>query len=446
MKSISAFRPFKPLCALLLALLCLTVSPSAAQQTQQAPDLKDREIELLKRRLEILEDKYQQANIERLVYEIQLQVAAMHDYDIESTVVYAPLDREILQDLFVDSIRKQYPGRTFDLNIWFHKLLGAIPPDMDVMAFMQELLDEQAGGLYDPFSGRLYVNPAFPLEGMLGQTILAHEINHALQDQNFDLLSSGIWEPGNSDRSAALGALIEGDATLTMTEYMLRHGSLLKLLGDLPAAAMIDQTKLNQAPELIQRQLLFPYIEGANFFQRLNGRVRGSGEVGDILDPAWRNRVFLNPPFTTEQILHPEKYLEGETPARLTIPESRFADAAHRFEDTLGEFGIATLLQPVLGDDQANAAAAGWNGDRLVITENENATRRDFIWVLAGDTETDADELEAALREAFLNAAGEDFAWAEQEGVTTGRAPGLKLTLRRTDPRTVSIEGTETSK
>jgi hypothetical protein len=68
-------------------------------------------------------------------------------------------------------------------------------------------------------------------------------------------------------------------------------------------------------------------------------------------------------PISTEQILHPARYVAGDRPDALAFESpGRYTV---RYEDGLGEFEIRLLLQQHLGDDSAAARfAAGWDGDR----------------------------------------------------------------------------------
>src|SRR5690606_29869422 len=153
---------------------------------------------------------------------------------------------------------------------------------------------------------------------LTGRLVLAHEITHALQDQNFELLELGVEDHENGDRQLALMAIIEGDATLLMSEYMIEHASPFGLLSELPSLLTMSQEELDRAPVAIRESLMFPYLRGVQFFMDLAGRVPADDDDAEpfavALQPGWRSRVFLNPPISTEQIMHPEKYLRGEAP------------------------------------------------------------------------------------------------------------------------------------
>src|SRR5205823_1133055 len=123
----------------------------------------------------------------------------------------------------------------------------------------------------------------------------AHEFTHALQDQYFDLGKLSPKHPDNDDRSLAIQALIEGDAVLMQRLWAQQKLSQdeINQLGQGGA-----DSKLFSAPLFLREQLLFPYGDGFNFVRQTYQQRGGYVGVDD---------VFLHPPDSTEQILHPEK-------------------------------------------------------------------------------------------------------------------------------------------
>ena len=142
---------------------------------------------------------------------------------------------------------------------------------------------------------------------------LSHEITHAIQDQHYDLLKMGIDSDTNDDQTLALSALTEGDATFVMNEYYLNNLNI-NVIADLFSSIMMlpQQTKLDHAPSYVKENLLFPYIQGLQFISPVyNGN-----------EPMTLDEVFKNPPQSTEQILHPEKYFEQrDTPDMPELPD-----------------------------------------------------------------------------------------------------------------------------
>ncbi len=375
-------------------------APVAMAASSTAKDLKDQEIRLLRQQLARVKARADKDGIGRLVFETQLQVLIMRGFKTTKPVVYQDLTDKRLNEVLDESIAKQYPGRSLDLYVWFYTLFGAMPEQMDILPFMRDLMGEQVGGLYDPSSKVLFVKPHFPLDSSMGRMVLAHEITHALQDQNYSFKGLGLEETGNDDRSTALLSIAEGDATLLMSEYLAQSGQLFGLLFDLPKMLTMDQAKFNASPQAIQQMMLFPYLGGMEFFTRLNGRTRQLPDSPPrMTEPAWRSEVFEDPPDSTEQIMHPEKYLAREMPVEVERPAGE--GLASKFENVIGEFGIKLLLGANLPEPQAARAAAGWGGDRVLLEESEDGRRRVIHWVTRWDTRNDGLEFADTLKEAL---------------------------------------------
>src|SRR6185312_2342824 len=116
-----------------------------------------------------------------------------------------------------------------------------------------------------------------------------------------------------------------------------------------------DQMKVfGKAPLWLRESLIFPYLGGAEFVRWFDHEYPGKQPYGVLM------------PISTEQILHPARYVAGDRPDALAF-ESLGRDTV-RYEDGLGEFEIRLLLQQHLGDDSAAALlAAGWDGDRYQV-------------------------------------------------------------------------------
>src|SRR5882672_6540089 len=189
------------------------------------------------------------------------------------------------------------------------KKLGLAPPDFQYRALMLRVLTEQVAGYYDPKTGQFHLADWIDLDGQ--RPIMAHELTHALQDQHFNLRRFEHWPKGDSDAELATHALIEGDATLAMALYVannpLRALAFLKSLGTMGMASQ----ELEKAPRALRETLLFPYQQGTDWTKNLYKQA-GWNPV---------SRAFTELPQSTEQILHPEKYLAHEAPVKVTLPD-----------------------------------------------------------------------------------------------------------------------------
>ncbi len=251
-----------------------------------------------------------------------------------------------------------------------------------------------ARAYFSRLEDRVYIpsEPVASYARIRARATLAHELQHALQHQHFPKP-----EARGADAWLAYDALVEGDATATATvfqageigvapERLIRH--LRYALESPPEPGVRGPRDVVEAwkaaPEAYRRLVAFPYREGLAFVLDLY-RTGGFDLV---------NRAFSSPPASSEQILHPAKYLAGEQPrefASLDVP-SGFKGLART---TLGELKILLMLSPCVGEASARAAAEGWDGDHAFILGNE--TELVNAWVSAWDTEADAAEVEDRL-------------------------------------------------
>ena len=108
--------------------------------------------------------------------------------------------------------------------------------------------------------------------------------------------------------------------------------------------------------------------------------------------------VYAKLPASTEQILHPEKYLKGELPVAVPAPATP-QGTSKLAEGTLGELRTRLLLArcsktPAVG-------GWGWGGDRYVVAEAAEQ-RLVLAWSTEWDSEGDAMRFENGLREVAV--------------------------------------------
>jgi hypothetical protein len=294
--------------------------------------------------------------------------------------------------------------------------LGLIPAGTDLLDLTVRLMGEQAAGFYDPLSDEMLV--LFDGNPDLTEYFYAHEVIHALQDAHLD--PDDLMEDLtalNGDQTLATLALYEGDAVVGSAAYLERHPALaLALLRE----AEQDFPVMDEAPASVGIVLLFPYTSGAVFVDRL------IAEGGwDAVDAAYADM-----PASTEQILHPLKYLERDEPAHIALPDPTTAlGAGWRVvdENTLGELQTAVLLADfapgegfngITGDialpEAARNAAAGWDGDRYALWDDGAGERETLVWRSVWDTPEDARAFSRALAQ---------FGNGRWNGVFNGESP-----------------------
>ncbi len=141
------------------------------------------------------------------------------------------------------------------------------------------------------------------------QIALVHELAHALADQHFNLEKFIDRANENDDAAMARLAVMEGQATWLMSEYLARRMGMSLKTSPAIAQAMSSQAAaaagqfpvFDKAPLYVRETLLFPYTQGMLF----------QHAVFEKEDQAAFASVFRRPPASTQQIFHPEKYFSG---------------------------------------------------------------------------------------------------------------------------------------
>jgi len=296
-----------------------------------------------------------------------------------------------------------------------YRTLGLMTGEPTLEELFLDLLQSQVAGLYDARTEALYVLSKSGGVGPVEQVFFAHEFEHALQDQHFDLEALQDLPLDQGDRILAHQALVEGDAYALMAQWLFAHlgaagiGALLEASNDPAAKAALDAI-----PEIVQAQILFPATQGTVFVQGL--QLAGGWAAVDA--------AFADPPRSTEQILHPEKYAAREAPIEVSVPADPAGGMGDGWRevlrDTLGEHQLEIWLDAPgaggPGPASAATAAVGWGGDRLILFESSTAAAAAFVteW----DSQADAVEFAEAAQRA-LDARGLIGGVLQQPGSTT---------------------------
>jgi hypothetical protein len=266
------------------------------------------------------------------------------------------------------------------------KRLGLMEPDDDLREIVGSLFGEGVAGYYDPRSERLrVVTGAGTTTPVLAEMVLAHELTHALEDQEYGLDAEDLT--GSDDRVLARQALIEGTATMLMSDYADRHFTVEETLGGALASAFAPTGDL---PPFLQAQTLFAYIGGEQFVRRLRERAGGGWQLVDVAQR-------LRPPSSTEQIMHPDAYFDADEPARVRLEAGRVLGPGWKraAAGTWGELQTRELLARAGGGGSA-AAAAGWGGDRYELWRSGDRDALIMRW--RWDTPADATEFAERLQ------------------------------------------------
>jgi len=272
--------------------------------------------------------------------------------------------RAQVRDYVIHKFDDDLPPAELDGAQAAYRLFGLIPDSLDLRRTMVDLLTEQVAGYFDPDSNALYIPT--DIDPSQARLVISHELVHALQHQYLNL-DSLVELKRQNDRRSAAQAILEGQATLAQILVLMPEQKIESLpnFWDLRTAlgGQQDQMKVfGSAPLWLRESLIFPYLGGAEFVRWFDHEYPGKQPYGVLM------------PISTEQILHPARYVAGDRPDALAF-ESPGPDTV-RYEDGLGEFEIRLLLQQHLGDDSAAALyAAGWDGDRYQVLGIRSAGR-----------------------------------------------------------------------
>ena len=272
--------------------------------------------------------------------------------------------------------------------------LRLLPPGTDYIELTLQLLNEQIAGFYDDNEGVFYILDDMDPE-MQG-AVMAHELFHAIQDQVWTIDAVRGETKHVTDASLARTAILEGDALAVMISWMMGGTvdlSSVPMVDALLANATGDPASMSEVdvPGVMWDQLLFPYTGGLTFViavERAGGR--------DAVDA-----LYVDPPVSTEQVMHPDRYLERDDPTWLTF-DATIPGGEVYARDVFGELTLGAVLAQLLDGrvamSSSERAAAGWDGDRAHFYRFEDAPDRHAV--LHASVWDDVDEAGAFARVA----------------------------------------------
>ncbi len=320
--------------------------------------------------------------------------------------VKSPLQKSIrtkaqIREYLVDEQNKEESPEKRYADRRTLEAFGLIPKDFPLDSFLLDLLTDQVAGLYDPQKKEFFI--ADWISPGDQKPVMAHELTHALDDQYFHLDKWQKAVRSNDDASLARDAVIEGSAIAAMMDYTLAdlHTTVRELPDIAPfiessvADQMDKDPNLAKAPPFIRDELLFPYLEGAEFTQKV---LKANGSWADF------QKVFKNPPASTQQILHPDLYFQNVKPQPVDLPHLKSAiprGYVQLDENVVGEFALGEVLKQFLGPGDAEKFAPMWRGDRYALYENKGTKQTILVVLLALDSENDAASFFTAYRKAL---------------------------------------------
>lgn len=308
--------------------------------------------------------------------EIQKVVERLRHQPITGKLKMGVVSKKEVIEFLDKRIAEEYSSDEFRQMEATAKLLDLMPWSYDYRREIRAIMVEQIGGFYDHTTQELYI--ADWISGFIQKPVLAHEIFHGVQVQEWDAARLLDTEKLKLDQLMAHQALMEGDATIVMAHFTVAdakldettlngvfeqtvksamHGLALK-----PSVAKFvgSSERFASAPRHVKRSLVLPYAMGAEFVIALRREAKWD----------WKriNQVYKDPPETTEQILRPTAYWnKRESPIR---PKRLFKMPTTwkvLKEDTFGLMMFSEALDREAEHNKPPLVLEGWAGDETLL-------------------------------------------------------------------------------
>ncbi len=328
--------------------------------------------------------------------------ARIRGLDPPDTVTCMMVDRNGVKDFLTADFEAEWDADISHATE-IYKRLGCVPKDMDMKSWLIELLTEQIGGFYNTRTKIVYLIKD-SINDPSNDIVLSHELTHLLDDHysSFDVIDNKM--EGNNDAQMAFQALTEGSATGVMFDFMFEHESngakpnalasmllktmLPKLLGFASGLQGAD-SKYSQSPLLLRDGLIFPYVSGLTFRNAVI-KARGAEAINELLK---------SPPESTEQILHPDRFLKfRDRPQDIELSLPPGWTAVHKYQ--LGMFEVGIFLESN-STATARSFAEGWDGDCCAIITAPTG-ERGLVWMTVWDYDDEAQRFETWLQKLYL--------------------------------------------
>jgi hypothetical protein len=248
------------------------------------------------------------------------------------------------------------------------------------------------GGVYsDQDKSIVIIDDGEVADVAFSDTVLVHELIHALQDADHDLSHWPDDEPRSFDSELARHTVVEGEASF------YQHRAAVPLFGLDINETDLEATLREQLARSLERSLFpeqlsdafrtVPYGMGAlqTFFAWQQGGPRGT-------DPLW-----ASPPRTMQRIM--SELFDRNTPqeAGIDIAPPQIDSFELDSDEVLGAWALYLVWAQTF-DANAMERALAWRGDHFwVYTDENNATYS--LWQL----EFDGPEAAAAWNDFFGN-------------------------------------------
>ena len=314
-----------------------------------------------------------------------------------------------------------------------YETLGLMEGEENLYDLTLTLNSEGVLGFFDLDKRTLYVvgdegEVTHPLE-----STYVHEYVHHLQEANFDIGAKIDAATENMDAVRAMEAVAEGSARIAEIFYINRYMSPEEKDSSQPELPEAVREALDVTPYAAIRMFAFPFVEGVDFAVNLYQE----GEGWDLV-----NGALEQPPVSTEQILHSEKYIEGELPISIEIPELGWILGGgweHVRTNRLGEFFIRAWLETDFSPVEAATASIGWGGDAYSLFRGPDGQGL-LVLLVVWDSIQDANEFFDTVQRHTEERTG--VMWNDSQTTEDAAAislPDRTMYVKRKDAATLMI-------
>ena len=397
---------------------------------------------------------------------VQGEVAKLRALPFRANVVAEYQTQDDFRKFVQSEIRVELPREEGDALTRAAYHIGLLKEKIDLVSTIEDAQVSQAGAYYDPITKKFYI-VMVPKSATLLDTMSAHELTHALQDQHFDLTAylggRGNTQGLSEDEVQARRFIVEGEATLTMMAYQTRVVTKLNLLD--PAYSQQTRMALNQAAGVKLSQLAEMQKQQSSLFADIGDDIKKAMESIDQIPPyilvplfeayfkgavpvfetyvkgGWPavTELYKTPPESTEQVLHPVEKLVGarDYPVNLVLPSPGKSLEGWKeiYSDVMGEL-LWRVYFSLWDQPDPDAAASGWDGDKYVVYAMGDKTLAfiSTIWDTPGDA--------ARFAHAYLKTLGPRFPGEPAitgEGWKGVRRPGGSVVVLEQQENRVNI-------
>ena len=286
---------------------------------------------------------------------------------IHGEVKHKVIGRDEVDKMMVDFLAEDEERQNIQKSELVMKKFGLLPANFQLQKFYSTS-GHSLAGFYAYKDRTMYLLNWIPLSKQ--QPVMAHELTHALQDQNFDLTRwNGIHSSHSADKTQQIDtearlAAVEGQAMVVFVDYLLRPSG--KTLADIPNAvetlrsillsAYDSGVSVHNAPPLLKETTYFPYLDGFAFEMEIQKQEGTQGAFAG---------VFAHPPRNTHEIIHPEDYIAHTGPQDFSLPDLTSAiGAGYKPYDSgsMGELDVRIMATSFGRENEADTVASQWSG------------------------------------------------------------------------------------